>query len=321
MTSRGLDDVLVVTVRKSYWASCEAEAFPRRLYEWILCGRSTNLLNSVVITARALVVVMATRPKVVVLGSVERAVPWFIRLRRLGLLWGARLVVTNQLHLDDEQLAQVDRVLLYSRAVIDRQRPELRKRAVFVPLPANGDFESARRSFRDGDYVFTGGIAGRDFASLIEALRDTGVPLEVVTYSAETLGYQGDLPPNCRVLWGLTLSKFLARAAGSLLVAVPLRDPESDFGQTTVVQALSLGKAIVATRCPSLQDYVEDGKEGLLVEAGDILAYRDAVLRLAGDIELRRACERHARERAASLSYARFGSRLGTICRELVQTV
>jgi glycosyltransferase involved in cell wall biosynthesis len=304
-----LDDVLVVTVRKSFWASPEAEAFPHRVYARVLYGHSTNLVNSLVGFLRGLLAAWLRRPRVLVLGSVERTVPWFIRARRYGLLGRARLVVTNQLHLDDEQLREVDRIVVYSQAWIERQRAAVRERAVFAPLPADGDFAAARRTAGDG-CVFAGGGAGRDFASVIEALRDTEVPLEIVTFSPETLAWEGELPRNCRVLWRIPPEEFLERLAGALVVVVPLRDPDSDFGQTTLVQALSLGKAVVATRSPSVVDYVRDGVEGLLVDPGDVAGYRDAVVRLVRDEALRNRCEAHARERAELLTYARFRDRL-----------
>jgi hypothetical protein len=312
-----LDDVLVVTVRKSFWASPQAEIFPRRIYVRVYYGHSTHLANSLVVAVRALVAILIRRPRVVVLGSVERTVPWFLRARRLRLLGRAKLVVTNQLHLDDAQLQQVDRNIVYSRAWIERQRDEVRRRAVFVPLPADGDFESARRSAGDGGYVFAGGGAGRDFAALIEAVQGTELELEIVTFSPATLGWQGELPPNCRVAWRMPVTAFLERMAAARFVVVPLRDPDSDFGQTTVVQALSLGKAVVATRSPGIVDYVEDGKEGVLVQAGDVGGYRAAILSLAGDDALRAACERHARAKAETLTYAGFAERLAGLCREL----
>ena len=243
--------------------------------------------------------------------------PWFIRSRRLGLLRRAMLVVTNQLHLDDAQLQQVDRNIVYSRAWVERQRPEVRSRAVFVPLPVDGDLEAAHRRASDGGYVFAGGGAGRDFASVIEALRGTDAPLEIVTFSPQTLGWEGELPPNCRVRWRMPVQSYLERVAGSLLVVVPLRDSESDFGQTTLVQALSLGKAVVATRATGVVDYVRDGREGLLVEAGDVAGYREAVLRMVADHELRDSCERYARERAEAFTYAAFAERLAALCAEL----
>ncbi len=40
-----LDDVLVVTVRKSFWASSEAERWPRRLYARVYRGHSSELVQ------------------------------------------------------------------------------------------------------------------------------------------------------------------------------------------------------------------------------------------------------------------------------------
>jgi glycosyltransferase involved in cell wall biosynthesis len=312
-----LDGVLVVTVRKSFWASPQADLFPRKLFARVFVGHSTHVVNSLAVFARALLAVWRARPRIVLLGSVERTVPWFIRARRLGLLRGARLVVTNQYHLDDAQLEQVDRNVVYSSAWIGRQRAEVRRRAVFVHLPADGDFDAARRVAPTDGYVFSGGGAGRDFPTLIEALRDTDARLEIVTFSPGTLGWSAALPANCVVRWRMPVPDFLARLAGCAVAAVPLRDPDSDFGQTTVVQALSLGKPVVATRSPSLADYVTDGVEGLLVDAGDVAGWRESVLRLLRDPALRAACERAAREKASELTYDAFAARLAALCGEL----
>ncbi len=302
-----LDDVLVVTVRKSFWASAEAEAFPHRVYAHVFFGHSTNLANSLVVFVRALVEIWVRRPRVVVLGSVERTVPWFIQARRRGLLRGAKLVITNQLHLSEEQLAQVDRVILYSSELIEAAPPSLSKRGVFLPLPADGDLDAARREApATGVDVFSGGGAGRDFATLIAALEGTDVTLELVTFSRESLGWSGEMPANVDVRFRMSLPQFLARMAAARLVAVALSDAASPHGQTTVVQALALGKAIVATRSPGVSDYVRDGVEGLLVTAGDVLGYRDAIGRLVRDDSLREACEERARERARMLTYSCF---------------
>lgn len=313
--SADLDDVLVVTVRKSFWASRDAERFPHRVYARVFYGHSTNLLNAAVVFVRGLLVVALRRPRIVILGSVERTVPWFIRARRLGLLGRARLVVTNQLHLSDEQLRYVDRNVVYSQAWIDVQPEAVRERAVFVPLPADGDFGALH--VRDEGYVFAGGGAGRDFATLIEAMRDSDLPLRIVTFSPETLGWPGELPDNVKVEWTMPLPQFLERIAGARIVVVPLREGTSDFGQTTVLQALSLGKPVVATRSPGVVDYVHDEREGLLVEAGDVAACRAAVMRLFADAQLREDCRTHALERARLSSYSAFSDRIAEVCLSL----
>jgi glycosyltransferase involved in cell wall biosynthesis len=308
--SSDLTDVLVVTVRKSFWASAEAERFPHRLYARVFYGHSTNLLNSIAVFVRALGAIFRRRPPIVLLGSVERTVPWFIRARRLGLLAHARLVVTNQLHLSDEQLRYVERNIVYSQTWIEAQRRLVRERAVFVPLPADGDISAAAAAACDGEYVFAGGGAGRDFPRLIEALQNTDIPLRIVTFSPTALGWNDELPANVEVEWTMPVQLFLERIAGARIVVIPLRDPESDFGQTTLVQGLALGKPVVATRAPGVVDYINDGAEGFLVDAGDTDGLRTALLRLAHNETLRSACAQNALARAQTLTYPFFRERI-----------
>jgi glycosyltransferase involved in cell wall biosynthesis len=155
---------------------------------------------------------------------------------------------------------------------------------------------------------------------LIEAVRGLDdVRVEIVTFSPQLLGFDGSLPPNCEVQGRLPLPQFLGMAAAARFVAVPLKAGPAPHGQTTVVQAIRLGKALVATRDASLEDYVEDGKNGLLVDAGDVDGYRDAVRRMWYDDELRASCEREAAARAGELTYEAFAARIVALCEELVR--
>jgi len=312
-----LDRVLVLSVRKSFWASREAEIFPRRLFTPTLLGRpSWSLLNSGVLVLRALAAVWRRPTRLVLVGSAHRIVPWLVVLRRLRLLRGARLMITNQKGLHDERVPDVDRVIEYSSREIEARAPAVRKRCVFLPLPADGDFESLRAA--DGGYVFSGGGGQRDFPSLIEAARGLEAPVRIVTFSPEFLGYDGPLPPNCDVRWKLPLPDFLAEMAAASVVVVPLRRGTYSHGQTTVVQALRLGKAVVTTRYASVEDYVTDGREGLLVDPGDVEGYRRAIRRLLEDAELRGSCERAALERGADSTYEAFARRLSALCGEVL---
>jgi glycosyltransferase involved in cell wall biosynthesis len=315
----GLDEVVVLTVRKGFWASPESEVFPRRLYTATIRGPSHSFVNSGALLARALVEIWRRPPRVVLVGYAHRIVPWLAWLRRLGLLRGARLVITNWKGLPDPLVRQVHRIVEYSRPELERRSAAVRDRAVFVPLPAAGDFDGLVPPSEREEYAFAGGGGLRDFASAIEAVRDLDVRFLVVTFSRETLGFDGDLPPNCEVRYRMPLERFLALLAGAKLVVAPLQPGAEPHGQTTVVQALRLGKAIVATRDASLEDYVSDGVEGLLVDAGDVAGYRAAIGRLWHDDELRASCERAARARAHDLTYGAFAARLAPICRDLME--
>jgi glycosyltransferase involved in cell wall biosynthesis len=305
-----LGDVLVVTVRKSFWASPEAERWPRRLYAAVLVGHSSGLLNAALVFARALIAIWLRPPKVVLLGSVERAVPWFISARRFGLLRGTRLIVTNQLHLSPEQLVHVDRVVVYATA----QSQALGSKAAFLPLPADGDLAAATRDAVEGDYVFAGGSAGRDYATLISAVRDAEICVQLVTFDPSVLG---TIPENVDVAGPMPVHAFLTRLAGARVVAVPLASADSPHGQTTLVQALALGRPVVATRSVGVVDYVDDGVEGYLVDAGDEAALRCALLRVARDDELRSRLAAHARARGERLTYAQHADGLAAVCEEL----
>jgi hypothetical protein len=306
----GLDDVLVVTVRKSFWASPEARRWPRRLYARVLWGHSTNLINSLLVFAYALVAIQRRPPELVLLGSVERTVAWFIRARRIGLLRGARLVVTNQLRLTPEQLEQVDRVIVYASA----QASALGPKGVFVPLPADGDIGPARAASEPGDYVFSGGGAGRDYATLLDAVRGTSLQLEIVIFVPGAL----EAPPNVRVRGPMPLQAFLERMAGAVAVVVPLDSASSPHGQTTLVQALALGKPVVATRSVGVIDYVRDGENGFLVDAGDVEALRRVLLRLVEDPELRGRLATSAYADPGALLYANHAEQLERVCRALL---
>lgn len=307
-----LEDTLVITVRKGFWAAPESEVFPHRLYAPILIGHSTNLLNTTLLAVKTAAALAIRRPRVILFGSAHRIVPIFLLLKRYRLLRRTRLVVTNQVYFGPRLGRYAETVIVYSR-----REAEGRPNYVYVPLAVDGKAADAAVAHDEGvPYVFSGGGTLRDFESLFAAVEGTGLRLIVVTHSPATLGVEREPPSECRVLWRMPLERFLSYMKGALFVVVPLRGIDSPHGQTTIAQALQLGKPIVATRCPTVLDYVRDGAEGLLVEPGDVQGYRDAMLRLVQDEEFRSSCERAAQARAAELSYAGFASSLVSLCDE-----
>lgn len=309
-----LDRVVVVTFRKSFWASSECEVFPHRVYGRVVAGHSTNVLNTVALAVRAVPSLLRHRPRVIVFGSAHRLVPFALLLRRLGLL-RSRIIVTNQVYFGPKWGRFADRVIVYSRAET-AGRPNY----VYLPLPADGDFAGVHplAPAEREPYVFAGGGTLRDFPSLIEALRGTGVQLVIVTHTPETLDADG--VPNVEIRGTVPLQEFLTLMSGARLVVVPLQATDSPHGHTTVAQALCLGKAVVTTEGASVEDYVHHGVEGLLVPPGDVEGYRSAAMRLLEDDALRLACEQRALGRAPEFSYSRFADALRELCREVAST-
>jgi glycosyltransferase involved in cell wall biosynthesis len=84
-------------------------------------------------------------------------------------------------------------------------------------------------------------------------------------------------------------------------------------GDSSLLQAMSYGKAVVATRSPSTETYLEHGQTGLLVEPGDVEGMRYAILHLwqnpeeaarMGKEARRRFEENHTMNKLAERVYA-----------------
>ena len=75
---------------------------------------------------------------------------------------------------------------------------------------------------------------------------------------------------------------------------------ETEGVPTAVIEAAAAGLPIVATRAGGTAEVVVDGESGLLVPINDGAAVSAALLRLAGDPELRARLGSAARERVAT---------------------
>jgi len=80
---------------------------------------------------------------------------------------------------------------------------------------------------------------------------------------------------------------YLASIRRAGLVALPLLDQGRASGQLSCALPMRLGKAIVASRLPSMAGHIEDGLTGLSVPVGDATALAEAMRRLRGDERLR----------------------------------
>jgi len=112
-------------------------------------------------------------------------------------------------------------------------------------------------------------------------------------------GYEGDPAP----FWAAAgragideASKFLGRIphdefATALNAAdVFISVPSVDATAVSLLEAMACGDAIVVSSLPSSVEWILDGVSGLVVEPRDADGLAEALLRFAGDAELRRSC-------------------------------
>ena len=84
-----------------------------------------------------------------------------------------------------------------------------------------------------------------------------------------------------------------------------------------LLEAMSYGRAIVATRAGGVPEVLTEGRDAVLVSPGDAAALSQAVRALATDPELRGRLGRAARSRAERLNEHEVSRRLDRIYREL----
>jgi glycosyltransferase involved in cell wall biosynthesis len=122
-----------------------------------------------------------------------------------------------------------------------------------------------------GDYICAVGGQGRGYGVLVEAMRRLPRVKAVIVSTPEAM--QGlTVPDNVEVRLNTTLAEANNIIANSRFMVLPLRDGQVPCGHVTLVAAMHMGKAIVATASAGISDYLQDGVTGRLVGAGDTQA-------------------------------------------------
>lgn len=182
-------------------------------------------------------------------------------------------------------MAFADLVLCHSQLEIDALRARFAgSHARFTWLPYGlyvGGRESVSSVPRDPPYLFAAGRSGRDYRTLIDAVRDTPFALRIACDRSEALAHI-EIPANVTVLRACYGADYIGELAGASAVVVPLAVDDISAGQMVMLQAMAFGKPVVVTRTPTIAEYASDGHEVVMVPRGDASALRasiDALMR------------------------------------------
>ncbi len=197
-------------------------------------------------------------------------------------------------------LHHVDQFVVHSRGEIDTLHRWFgipRDKIAFVPLQRAPIALTADEESSD-PFVVAMGSANRDYATLIEAMR--GLPLRLVLIASPRSLAGLDIPDNVELVNGLTAQECRVLAQRARVNIVPLADVATASGQVTIVEALRMGRPLVATRGVGSVDYIDDGVNAMLVDAGDVAGLRRTIMQLWDDPALREMLSRNALAYAAA---------------------
>jgi glycosyltransferase involved in cell wall biosynthesis len=144
---------------------------------------------------------------------------------------------------------------------------------------------SLATSYHNPAYVFAAGRSGRDYATLVEAVRNTDIPTHIICDRKSALAGI-DLPPHVIVLSSCYGKDYLRELEDSAVVVVPLMVDDISAGQMVLMQAMAYRKPIIVTRTTTIQEYVQDERECLFVERNDAAALQRAVRQLLTNPDL-----------------------------------
>jgi glycosyltransferase involved in cell wall biosynthesis len=114
------------------------------------------------------------------------------------------------------------------------------------------------------DYVFAGGNAHRDYETLLEVARQ--MPERRFIFATHRLNGRTDLPPNVTAQQ-VPQEEYVRLMRAAAAVVVPMkRGMLRSAGQQTYLNAMALGKPTIVNRVFGVDDHVEDGKTGLVVD-------------------------------------------------------
>lgn len=149
---------------------------------------------------------------------------------------------------------------------------------------APSQFPHASASGRTRPVVAVGFDRGRDYATLVEAVRGTGIPVDLYCHPGNIEGI--DLPPEITFHGVVPFGEYRQVVASAQVVAVPTREMTYPSGQSVALEAGATGACLVITNTPALREYVSEGT-ALLCPPGNAGAWRAALTLATRDPGLR----------------------------------
>ncbi len=155
-----------------------------------------------------------------------------------------------------------------------------------ILIPFHADHEFFRPQHLASDSISTpclvssAGMEWRDYATLMKAVDGLDVEVSIGAYSPWSRG-------GSRKDWhakphNVTMGRYDYRQLRDLydrsrLVVVPVHQTDFQAGITTIIEAMSMGKAVIASRTIGMADTLRDGVNGILVPPGNADSMRQSI--------------------------------------------
>ncbi|MBM0743678.1 glycosyltransferase [Phormidium sp. CLA17] len=198
-------------------------------------------------------------------------------------------------------LQHISRFVVHTRRECDMYSQWLglpKERFVFFPYQV-ADIPVIYEENATQPFIAAIGSAHRDFPTLFQAVEKLKLPTVVASGSRALTGLQ--LPSHVQAPLDLGKQDCLRLAQEARINIVPMTTNAhiTAAGQVTIVEAMRMGRVVIASRCNGAEDYIIHGETGLLVEPGSTQALVRAIEMLWDDPQLRNKIGHNAKNYAA----------------------
>lgn len=138
-----------------------------------------------------------------------------------------------------------------------------------------------------GDYIYSAGSAHRDWPTLIRAL--ARLPYKAIISTGAALEIPPEAKDRIQLLPMQSPEDGRRLMSGARLVVISMAETELPAGPLVLLDAMAMGKPVVATRVNGTRDYVDHGKTGLLIDNGNADQMESAIRRMMENPEDRAA--------------------------------
>jgi len=197
-------------------------------------------------------------------------------------------------------LTHVDRFVVHTRRERQIYSQWLHlpiERFEFVPYQSPG-VEVTFAEEMERPFIASLGSAHRDFPTLFHAVERLNLPTVVASGPSALAGLE--VPANVQAPLGISRDECFRLAQQGRINVVPLKPKEgiTAAGQVTIVEAMFMGRPLIATRCNGVEDYIIHGETGWLVEPNSTQSMLEAIDTLWHDAALRQRLGEAARQYA-----------------------
>lgn len=172
------------------------------------------------------------------------------------------------------------------------------RKVAFVPFHTDPEFLAlVGEESEDEQYILTAGRTFRDYETFLEAIRD--IACKVIVVASPWNISMKKVPANVTFKYDISMEHLIELIRHAAIVVVPLEDRKISTGQSVFLQAMAMGKSVIATKTAGTVDYIDHLKNGILVPPGDSRKMQEMIRFLLYKGSQRRIIGRNAKTKVA----------------------